>query len=54
MYQHWALKGNLRVAVLGKGLLLFDFELPSEAERVLTRGKKKVLRRILLFWIDGT
>ena len=43
-YQHWALKGNLRVVVLGKGLLLFDFELPSEAEHVLTRGKKKSIK----------
>ena len=30
--------------MLGKGLLLFDFELPSEAERVLTRGKKKSIK----------
>ncbi|RVX04946.1 putative ribonuclease H protein [Vitis vinifera] len=36
--KHWALKGNLRVATLGRGLLLFDFELPNEAECVLARG----------------
>ena len=36
--QHWALKGNLRVAMLGRGFLLFEFESSREAERVLVRG----------------
>ncbi|RVW41825.1 hypothetical protein CK203_108405 [Vitis vinifera] len=39
--QHWALKGNLRVAMLGKGLLLFDFELPSEAGACSSQRQKK-------------
>ena len=35
------------IAVLGSGLLLFDFELLSEAERVLARGKRRVLGSVL-------
>ena len=46
--QHWALKGNLRVAVLGKSLLLFDFELPSEAERVLARGLRNIKENFII------
>ena len=42
----WLLKGRLRVAFLGKGLLLFEFESLSEAERVLARGKRR-LKNIL-------
>ncbi|RVW73524.1 hypothetical protein CK203_060047 [Vitis vinifera] len=34
-HQYWLLKGNLSVAVLGRGLFLFEFETPSEIERVL-------------------
>ncbi|RVX14304.1 hypothetical protein CK203_017277 [Vitis vinifera] len=41
------LKGKLDIAVLGSGLLLFDFELLSEAERVLARGKRRVLGSVL-------
>ncbi|RVW90138.1 hypothetical protein CK203_041972 [Vitis vinifera] len=37
------LVGKLDIAVMGGGLLLFEFELSSEAERVLARGKRKVL-----------
>ena len=46
--QHWALKGNLRVVVLGKGLLLFDFELPHEAKRVLARGKRSIKENFII------
>ena len=37
------------VAMLGKGLLLFDFELPSEAERVLARGKRSIKENFIIF-----
>ncbi|RVW37272.1 hypothetical protein CK203_088147 [Vitis vinifera] len=46
--KHWALKGNLRVATLGRGLLLFDFELPDEAERVLARGLRIFKENVLV------
>ncbi|RVW23507.1 hypothetical protein CK203_090737 [Vitis vinifera] len=46
--KHWALKGNLRVAMLGKGLLLFDFELPGEAERVLARGLRNFKENVIV------
>ena len=46
--KHWALKGNLRVAVLGRGLLLFDFESPSEAERVLARGLRNIKENVII------
>ena len=35
--------------MLGKGLLLFDFELPSEAERVLARGKRSIKENFIIF-----
>ena len=44
----WLLKGKLDIAVMGGGLLLFEFELSSEAERVLARGKRNVLGSVLL------
>ena len=44
----WLLKGKLDIAVMGGGLLLFEFELMSEAERVLARGKRKVLGSVLM------
>ncbi|RVX19762.1 hypothetical protein CK203_005385 [Vitis vinifera] len=44
----WLLKGKLDIAVMGGGLILFEFELVSEAERVLARGKRKVLGSVLL------
>ena len=44
----WLLKGKLDIAVMGGGLMLFEFELVSEAERVLARGKRKVLGSVLL------
>ena len=53
MHQHWLLKGKFSVVVLGRGLLLFEFESLSEAERVLAKAKG-VSRRTFLFWIDGT
>ena len=40
--QAWLLKGNLNIDVLGGGFLLFEFECSSEAERVLSRGKRRV------------
>ena len=47
-YQYWALKGNLGVVVLGRGHLLFDFESPSEAERVLARGKRTIKENFII------
>ena len=44
----WLLKGKLDIAIMGGGLMLFEFELVSEAERVLARGKRKVLGSVLL------
>ncbi|RVX23248.1 hypothetical protein CK203_000494 [Vitis vinifera] len=44
----WLLKGKLDIAVMGGGLMLFEFELVSEAERVLARGKRKVLGSVLV------
>ncbi|RVW23501.1 hypothetical protein CK203_090731 [Vitis vinifera] len=44
----WLLKGKLDIAVMGGGLMLFEFELVSEAECVLARGKRKVLGSVLL------
>ena len=41
------LKGKLNIVVLGRGLLLFEFELLSEAERVLLRGKRRVKDNVL-------
>ncbi|RVW91467.1 hypothetical protein CK203_038548 [Vitis vinifera] len=40
--QVWLLRGKLNISVLGRGLLLFEFELLSEAERVLERGMRRV------------
>ena len=45
--QAWLLKGKLNIVVLGRGLLLFEFELLSEAERVLLRGKRRVKDNVL-------
>ncbi|RVW55319.1 hypothetical protein CK203_089056 [Vitis vinifera] len=39
--------GRLNIVVLGRGLLLFEFELLSEAEQVLARGKRRVKENIL-------
>ncbi|KAJ9705507.1 hypothetical protein PVL29_003512 [Vitis rotundifolia] len=46
--QAWLLKGKLDIAVMGRGLLFFEFELLSEAERVLVRGKRRVLDNVLI------
>lgn len=48
MHQHWLLKGKFSVVVLGRGLLLFEFESPSEAERVLARGKRSIKKNFLI------
>ncbi|RVW42036.1 hypothetical protein CK203_093309 [Vitis vinifera] len=51
----WLLKGKLNIVVLGKGLLLFEFELLSEAERILLRGKRRVKDNVLFLekWHRG-
>ena len=36
----WNLEGSFKVVQLGKGLLLFEFHSPKEAERVLSIGKR--------------
>ncbi|KAJ9685001.1 hypothetical protein PVL29_017147 [Vitis rotundifolia] len=46
-YHTWLLKGRLNLVVLGRGLMLFEFELLSEAERVLAIGKRRVKDNIL-------
>ena len=46
--QHWALKGNLRVAMLGRGFLLFEFESSREAERVLVRGVRNIKENVIV------
>ena len=45
MDHRWHLKGRLRIAVLGRGLLLF--ESLSEAEWVLARGKRRIKENFL-------
>ena len=45
--QAWLLKGKLNISALGGGLLLFEFECLSEAERVLSRGKRRVKDNVL-------
>ena len=34
--------------MLGRGLLLFDFELPSEAERVLAKGLRNIKENFII------
>ena len=34
--------------MLGRGLLLFDFELPFEVERVLARGKRSIKENFII------
>ena len=46
--QQWALKGILRVAMLGRGLLLFEFESSREAERVLARGARNIKENVIV------
>ncbi|RVW36101.1 hypothetical protein CK203_079675 [Vitis vinifera] len=46
-FHAWLLKGRLNIVVLGRGFLLFEFELLSEAERVLARGKRRVKDNVL-------
>ena len=46
-YHNWLLKESLNIAVLGRGLILFEFELLSEAERVPARGKRRVKDNVL-------
>ena len=36
----WLPKGSLRIVVLGRGQLLFEFETVSEAKQVLARGRR--------------
>ena len=44
---HWFLTGRLRVAWLGRGLLLFEFEFLCEAKQVLARGKRRIKENFL-------
>ena len=46
--QHWDLKGNLRVAVISRGFLLFDFESSSEAECVLARSLRNFKENVII------
>ncbi|KAJ9671259.1 hypothetical protein PVL29_027308 [Vitis rotundifolia] len=46
--QNWEVKGKMKIAVLGRGILLFDFELSHEAERVLARGKRSIKENCLI------
>ena len=46
-YHTWLLRGRLNLVVLGRGLMLFEFELLSEAERVLAKGKRRVKDNVL-------
>ncbi|KAJ9671312.1 hypothetical protein PVL29_025146 [Vitis rotundifolia] len=41
-------KGKIKIAVLGRDILLFDFELSHEAERVLARGKRSIKENCLI------
>ena len=43
----WLLKGKLNIVVLGRRLLLFEFDLLREAEHVLLRGKRRVKDNVL-------
>ena len=40
-------KGRLGIAVLGRGLLLFEFGSSFEAKRVLVRGKRRIKEKLL-------
>ena len=40
-------KGRLGIAVLGRGLLLFEFGSSFEAKRVLVRGKRWIKEKLL-------
>ena len=43
----WLLNGRLRVAYLGRRLLLFEFKSLSDAKRVLVRGKRRLKENVL-------
>ena len=47
--QNWEVKGKMTIAVLGRGILMFDFELAQEAERVLARGKRSIKENCLIW-----
>lgn len=44
---HWRLKGNLLLFPLGETLILFEFELAREAEKVLQEGLRVYKQRPL-------
>ena len=46
-YHTWLLRGRLNLVVLGRGLMLFEFQLLSQAERVLAKGKRRVKDNVL-------
>ena len=45
---NWEVKGKLSIAVLGRGIMLFEFEQAQEAERVLARGKRSIKENWLI------
>ncbi|RVW34955.1 hypothetical protein CK203_098268 [Vitis vinifera] len=46
--QNWEVKGKLSIAVLGRGIMLFEFKQAQEAERVLARGKRSIKENWLI------
>ncbi|RVW44882.1 hypothetical protein CK203_109632 [Vitis vinifera] len=46
--QNREVKGKLSIAVLGRGIMLFEFEQAQEAERVLARGKRSIKENWLI------
>ena len=46
----WRLKGEIHLAFLGDSLILFEFELCSEAERILSEGP--YFYRMKRLWLD--
>ncbi|RVW27698.1 hypothetical protein CK203_106714 [Vitis vinifera] len=44
----WSLKGNLKLSLLGGSLILFDFELAGEVERVLLEGVRVFNGKVLM------
>ena len=43
----WSLKGGVKIYVFGGFLLLLDFELSLEAKRVVSRGSRRCLDKVL-------
>lgn len=51
----WSLKEGVKIYVFGGFLLLLDIKLSSEAERVVSRGSRKCLDKVLhlVRWTPG-